>query len=411
MKSQILFLTFICSLLATSVIAQETQSDYEIQKEFKQQYAQFEDKLETVSSPDKAEKLITSIKDFDQKFEDHSKLLNKALHPKTYEQKMKALKRSSVVTKERLTTISQQTKKLDELQTQLASYKTDMNRLNKKNDSLQEAMAKSIKSEKKLSGMLKEYRRNLEKRDDLILAFIDSMVVAYQQMDLEALQDLENIDKKSRIKSNGDALEMIHDISAENLEVLEKNANKLRLQDYMRMAEVQQQFEMMWTRLGDKIQEVYDGENAEMLAKEVERNISQWNQKLKTQTFAALHDTLSDNEVTVDEFKNSTQFYNSLSSYLNKQIKQSKENGSKANFKKFEQFQEFWNRVEMQWSSNFVDSGIIGESDMATLNARVDTWARHAKPNSNNMLVYLLGASVLLAVTLGVMLIREKKTG
>ncbi|WP_138429631.1 hypothetical protein [Fodinibius saliphilus] len=409
MKLRILLFVLIGGLLTSGAVAQEAKSDYEIQKNFKQQYEQFEEKLETVSTPDKAKKLIDSIKEFDKKYQAHTNLLDKALHPKSYDQKIAALKRSSVVTNERLTTISKQMKKLDELQTQLAIYQKDLNQLNKRTDSLQEAMAKSIKSEQKLSASLSEYRRSLEKRDDLILAFIDSMVVAYQQMDLEALQDLENIDKKSRIKSNGNALEMVHDISEENLRMLEKNADKLRLNDYMRMAEVQQQFETMWTRLGNKIREVYDGKNAEMLAKEVDHNINQWNLKLKTQTFAALHDSLSEYDIQLNEFKNSDEFYNSLSSYVNKQIKNSKENESKANYKKFTQFQEFWNQLEIKWSNNFVDAGIIEKPQMATLNARVDTWAQHAKPDSNNLLVYLFGASILLAVTLGVMLIREKK--
>jgi len=64
----------------------------------------------------------------------------------------------------------------------------------------------------------------------------------------------------------------------------------------------------------------------------------------------------------------------------------------------------------MEWSSNFVDAGLISKSQMATLNQKVDTWAEQAQPRSNNILVYLLGASVLLAVALGVMLIREKNT-
>ncbi len=66
--------------------------------------------------------------------------------------------------------------------------------------------------------------------------------------------------------------------------------------------------------------------------------------------------------------------------------------------------------TEIQWSSSFVDAGILSNQQMATLNAKVDTWAENARPDGqNNILVYLLGASVLLAVALGVMLIREKK--
>jgi len=410
MKLRILLLPIVFIIGTTTTLAQSAQSDYEIQKAFKTQYAEFEDQIERTSSPDSIQQVIASIKQFDEQYKSHSDLLNKALYPDTYQQRMEELKKSSVITKNRLQTIEQQTQKMDELQTQLTTYQRDMRALNKRTDSLKVAIQKSTQSEKQLADMLREYRNNLEQRDELILAFIDSMVVTYQKMDLQALQDLENIDKRSRFESNGNALKMIRDISAENLGILQKNTGKLRLQDYMRMADVQQQFELMWTRLGDKIQEVYDGEHAQSLAKEVDQNITQWNSKLRAQTLAALEDTLSENNIQVQSFVTPDEFYSSLNTYLDSKIKNSKENRSEAAYENFKQFQNFWNQVEMEWSSNFVDAGLISKSQMATLNQKVDTWAEQAQPRSNNILVYLLGASVLLAVALGVMLIREKNT-
>lgn len=409
MKLRIPILTLLFGLFSLGAVAQSTQSDYEIQKSFKEQYAEYQEKIEQVSSPDSAQALIAAIRDFDQKYSKHSELLNNALHPDTYNQRIEELKESSVVAMNRLQTIKQQTQKLEKLETQLTSYEKDLQQLNQRTDSLKQAMEASIQSEKKLSAMVREYRQSLEKRDELILAFIDSMVVAYQQMDLQSLKDLENLDKKSRFESNGDALKMIHNISDENLEILQKNADKLRLQDYMRMADVQQQFETMWNRLGDKITEVYAGKNAEIMAKEVDQNISKWRQLLKEQTLATLKDNLAQNNIAVNGFSNSSQFYSSLNSYLDQKIVQSKKNSSKAGYNDFKNFQEFWNEVEMQWSSNFVDAGLLTQPQMATLNEKVDTWAENAQPRSNNTMAYLLGASVLLALALGVMLFREKK--
>lgn len=254
--------------------------------------------------------------------------------------------------------------------------------------------------------MVRQYRESLEKRDELVLAFIDSMVIAYQQMDLEQLEDLENMDSRSRIQST-DALEMIHGISSENLEILKQNTDKLNLEDYMRMAEVQHQFEQMWTRLGDKIREVYDGENADAMAGEVEQNIDEWNNLLRNQTFSALKDSLAQNGIEVSGFETSDELYTSLNSYLENKIQESRDNTSEEGYQDFKQFQQLWNRIEMQ-SSGFTDAGIISENQMATLDEKVDTWAEVAQPRSNNILVYLLGASVLLALALGFLLFREK---
>lgn len=403
-------LTIFLLLFSVTAYAQQAQrSDYQIQKEFKQSYKQYNEKLDEISSADSAQALIKSIHEFDIEYMPHKELLNKALHPETYDQKMEELKKSSVMGMNRLETIEQQNEKVQKLQDQLTGYEQDMQQLNNRTDSLQKAMQKSVASEERLSEMLRDYRNSLEKRDELILAFIDSMVVAYQQMDLKSVQDLENIDSRSQLESDGDALELIHKITAENLNILESNAN-LHLEDYMRMSEVQREFQKMWTSLGSKIQEVYDGENAEQMTSEIEQNISEWNQALTDRTFAALNDSLSVQQISIGEFQDGQDLYANLNSYLDTKVTQSEEKTTQSNYEDFQRFKQFWNMADIQWSSNFVDAGILSNEQMATLNAKVDTWSENARPaGGNNILVYLLGASVLLAVALGVMLIREKK--
>lgn len=407
MKIQTTILTILFILSSFGVLAQP-QSDYEIQKAFKKEYAELEDKVEEVSSPDSLQMLIESIKMFDQKYSEHADLLDKALYPDKYEQRIEGLKESSVIAMNRLQTINQQSTKLGKLETQLAGYELELQMLTRETDSLKQAMNKSIQSEKQLSDMVRKYRNNLEKRDDLILAFIDSMIVAYQQMDLKSLQDLENVDQKSRIKTN-DALQMIHSISVENLDILENNADKLNLEDYMRMARVQDQFEEMWMRLGIKIKEVYSGKDTEKIAGKIDKNISRWKELLKSQTFFALRDSLAANGITLKNLQNPDELYSYLSSYLDEKIMQTREGSTSEGYEDFKQFRRFWNRLELQWADNIVDAGIIDKDQLALINGKVDTWAEIAQPRTNNILVYLLGASVLLVVALGVMLIREKK--
>ncbi|MDZ7680345.1 MAG: hypothetical protein U5J63_01210 [Fodinibius sp.] len=409
MKLRISLLTLVFGLFSYAAVAQNMQSDYEIQQSFKSQYDDYQDHIEQLSAPDSAKALIASIKEFDQKYSKHAELLNKALHPETYEQRIKKLKESSVRARNRLQTIEKQNTRLEKLETQLSSYEQNLQQLNQQTDSLKQAMQKSIRSEKQLSAMVREYRQSLEKRDELILAFIDSMVVAYQQIDVQSMQDLENIDKKGQLDTDGNALKMIHRLSVQNLNVLQNNPDKLRLDDYMRMADVQQQFKMMWDRLGSKITEVYDGQNATKLAEEVDQNLGNWKQMLQSQSLAAIKDTLAENNIGVSGFETPEELYSSLNSYLDQQIKMSKESSSEAGYAKLNDFQEFWNQVEVQWSANFADAGLITKPQMATINSKLDTWAEHAQPRSNNLLVYLLGGSVLLALALGVMLIREKK--
>lgn len=408
MKLRKILLTVLLGLFSVSAYAQSTQSDYEIQQEFKEQYANYQQQVEELASVDSAEKLISAIKEFDKEYRDHKELLNKALYPDKYEEQIEDLKKTSVQTLDRVETITEQNEKLEELETQVASYEEDLGELTEQSDSLKNAIQKSTQSEKELSNMVSEYRQSLEKRDELILTFIDSMVVTYQQMDLESLEDMENYEERSRIRSN-DALKLIHDISDENIRILERNANDLELEDYMRMAEVNHQFEQMWNRMGDKIHEVYDGDNADMLAENINSNMDKWNNLLSTNTLNKVENIFAEKNINVNSFETSDEFYGALNSYLDNKIKESEENRSEEGFNHLQTFKEFWDRIEIEWSNNLVYAEVLDKEQMATLDGKVDNWTQIAEPRSNNILVYFLGASVLLAVALGVMLIREKK--
>lgn len=400
-------LTLLIGLFSTVTYAQ-SQSDYEIQQKFKERYSNFQQQLEDITEPDSAEYLIEEIKEFDQTYGEHEELLDNALYPDSYEGQIGELKKASIRTLDRVETINKQNKKLDDLESQVASYEENIGELNDQADSLKSAIQKSTQSERELSTMLSEYRQSLEKRDELILTFIDSMVVTYQEMDLEALEDIENYEERSRIESN-DALKLIHDISDENIGILERNSSELELADYMRMAEVNHQFEQMWNRLGDKIRNVYDGDNADMLAQNIDSNMEEWNNSLTTNTLHKIEDILADNNVSVDSFETSDELYSSLNSYLEDNIAKSEEDRSQEGFEELQRFKEFWDKIEIEWSNNMAYAEVLEREQIASIDKQVDHWTQIAEPRTNNILVYLLGASVLLAVALGVMLIREKQ--
>lgn len=396
-------------ILTSWAQAQQTQSDYEIQKEFKEQYIQLQQKIDTVTSVDSLQAIIDSVKMLDQKYSEHEDLLNQALFPDTYEEAMQTLRQSSTITLSRLEERQMRTQKLDSLQNQVASYENNIQQLTSQTDSLRRAMRASIQNEREQAALLETYREGLEQRDELILAFIDSMIVAYQQMDLQSLQDLENLEQRTELETDGNALKLIHRITAENLQILQNNSGQLRLQDYVRMSEVQQEFQQMWLALGEEITGIYSGENSKKLASEIENNINQWEQLLlQTQTFSALSDSLQAQGVEVQEFTSAQGLYTSLNNYLNEQITQSQEGASEEDYQEYQEFRDFWNKIELQWGSRLVDAGILTGQQLTEIDSKVDEWAENARPQSN-LLVWLLGIVVIIAIVLAVLFVRERQ--
>lgn len=410
MKLSLSLLSVFLLFCTTQSLAQlDEKSDYEIQQSFNAQYEELQEKIDTVSIADSARAITDEIEAFDETYRSHEELLDKALYPNTYEQQIVELKEASESVANSLEKMEQQDEQLTTLELRLIAYQEHVYQLTQQADSLKKAMEESIQSERQLSGMVQNYRESLEERDELILGFIDSTIVAYEQMDLEALAELEELNEKRRLDDDGDVLTLLRDISAENVNILEENTNQLYLEDYMRMYEVQQRFEGMWNQLGDKITEVYGGDNAESLSQEVNSNLQEWEQLLQENTLASMQDSLREKGINIEEFNNKSGFYTSLNSYLDSSIQRSKEGATQTDYEHYRSFQDFWNPIERKWSSNFVNADFMTDEQMMTISEKTDTWSRHAEPESNMMLYLFIGTGIL-ALILGGLLIREKQS-
>lgn len=408
-RSYILPLFLCVSILLAGAVTgfAQQQSDYEVQQDFKQQYKSIDQQLERVQSSAKADSLIEEIKSLDSSYSTHSDLLDKVLYPETYEQEMEELKQQAVSVREKLVIIENQEQELQELNTRLASYDSSMKILTDRTDSLRNAISKSVQSEKELAAMTRRYRRSLEQRDELILSFVDSILIAYRQLDTGSLQEIENAPKASQLNTGRDALDMIQTITDANLEFLSSNPD-LTTGDYLRMNNVQQQVSEMWSKVGERLVDIYGENNKEETLTKTSQAISSWGNKIETQTWSSLNRAFSAEGISLPKFTSREMFYNTLNSYLSESIKASEKNTAKTEQKQYQQFSNFWtNRIKAEWSTFMTEGDILSGKQMASIDQQLDQWAMHAEPESN-LLVYLFGASVLAIVVLGIMLAREK---
>lgn len=405
----IIFFLLVAFLTGVSVdvAAQTAQSDYQIQHDFNAEYKAISDSIELVESLDEAKQLVERIETLKTNFQDHNELLNKVLYPETFKAHLADLKRRTVTIQRRMATIEHQEKKLGRLNDRLAFYGDRIDRLNTRSDSLREAIRQSVSSEKELSGLVRQYRESLEKRDDLILSFVDSIMVTYDQMDLQSVQNLEKARQQSRVDAGGDALAMVKSIARENIAFLNSNP-QVSTEEYLRMNTVQQQFEEMWRSLGNRLTDIYAEDEGEA-REQVNKAIEKWNELISEKAWASLNSAANEAGLELTEFNTNKEFYNALNGYLDNSISSSKEKATEEGYQRYQRFNAFWNnQLKAEWSS-FLDQGdLLSSRQIAAVDQKLDQWALNAEPESNNLLVYLLGASVLAIVVLGVMLAREK---
>ncbi len=392
----------------TGVMAQQTKSDYQIQQDFKEQYKQISNKLTESDSSGTIQQLIEEVKTLEKNYSDHKDLLNVALYPETFSSEMDDLKRRALSAKDQLAIIEQQEQKLQELNQQVTSYDVRLESLNSRTDSLRHAIQKSLKSEEQLTGMVRRYRKSLEERDELILSFVDSVMITYEELNIESMQDLENAKKKARFNADGNALKMILNIANENISLLNSDQN-LTTENYLRMSSVQQEFKTMWSKVGDKLVDIYAEGDKEKAKKNISEAIAEWDKKVTTQTWSSLNASFDSAGIQLPKFTDNETFYQTLDSYLSESIKSSEDGEGESALKNYRTFSSFWtNRVQTEWTPYIIDANVLSTRQMTAIDEQLETWASNAEPESN-MLVYLLGFSLLAIVALGVMLAREKK--
>lgn len=407
--------TYSIALLAFFVMAanvqaqqpQKVESDYQIQKDFKKELKSINEALDEVGSVAGSGQVVDRIKSLESNYSEYSTLLDKALYPDTFDQRLEELKKRAVSVQQRLTTIEEQNKKLDELTGRITDYDDQMSRLNSRSDSLRKAIQQSVQSEKRLSGRVQDYRESLEERDQLILSIIDSVLVAYQDLDIESMGDLENARKNARMNAEGNPLKLIQSIATDNVEFLNSNP-RLGTKDYLRMNAVQHQFATMWSKTGDKLAEIYGGKDVDATRANIKNAISKWDASVTTSMWTSVNNAFEEAGIQLEEFGDPEAFFTALSNYLDSGISTSKEANSNDAYQRYQKFTEFWNsRVKKQWSPFITEGEVLSNDQMASIDQKLDQWAVNAKPESN-LLVYLLGLSLLVVVVLGVLLFREK---
>lgn len=406
------FLVSILSILMVLVTitqprAQEVVSDYQIQKDFKKEYKSLNSKIDAARELAEIQKLIEQIKEFEETYADHEMLLDKVLYPDTFDEELTTLKERAVTSQQRLATIQKQGDKLEELTDKLANYDSRLEQLNKQTDSLRVAISKSTSSEKQLSGLVRRYRNNLEERDELIMSIVDSVLISYRNLDIKSMENFEKSAKQARLSSDGNVLKMVQSIAEQNVEFLNTNPT-VTTRDYLRMNAVQNKFELMWETVGNKLVEVYGGNDKEQARTNVEQAINAWNEKITTQTWASISASFTEAGIELPEFSDQESFFNALAGYLDQAIENSQNGG--ANYQDYEAFSDFWTTsVQMNWTPHLQEGEVLTNQQIASIDQKLNQWAKVAEPESN-MIVYLLGFSVLAIVVLGAMLFREKST-
>ncbi len=377
-----LLLTLISIISTYAVSAQ--QSDYEVKKAFEARYTSLETIIDNANSVHKIDSILLAIDDLALDNIEHQELLNYALYPESYSSAISKLKSDARIAEYKLLIIENQTERLTMLSEELGSYKQEISNLVKRSDSLRLAIASSQESERKLSELVRNYRKSVEQRDEFIFDIIDSLFITYKELSPNAVRELARQNNIGSLSDADNPLTMINSIVDQNIETLNVNDKSLSTEDYLRMYALQRRVDNVWKQIGDELVVIYGDNNKNEWQQEISSDIEEWKASASYAMWGSLDNYLDYQDINLDAFDNNQSFFAALDSFVTKATTTSDGNILKQDsYHDFKAFKMLWSKKIMNdWNKYLVEADVLTTVQMASIGSKVDEWGEKSRPLS-----------------------------
>ncbi len=396
-------------VFSTSAFTQE--SDYQIKTDFEAKYTSIEESLNTASSVKEVDSLKSEIDSLILKFEPHSKLLDVALYPQSFANEISAINKEANSAEQRLLIIENQNERLAELSREVAVYKSEISFLNSRADSLRKAIALSMESEERLASLVKQYRQNLELRDEIIIDVVDSLMITYSGMSLTKMDEIAGNIESGRISISDNPLEMIENIIEENTEYAASANRALSVEDHLRMYAVQNHFEDAWAQIGNRLITAYGGgDQAEWNAR-INEKMRDWRMTTSQKMWNSMDQYLEFSEVDLGAFDNNYSFFVALDNFVREAKKKSEDEIiSSDSYRDYLRFQDFWSdKIKNEWSNLIQDGDVLTVAQISSIDDQLSGWEYESRP-IHPFLIVLLILTVVSLIGFSLAMFKTKKS-
>lgn len=388
---------------AVMVAEAQQQSDFEIQQNFRTEYAELANLIDNATSSDDLREISGRVSRLQSDYGRHSGLLDAALYPETYSSRMQDLQARLRAAENNIASIEQLNQRVEQLNNELNSFRDQLAEMDQRAEDLQRQIRESQASERNVSALARRYRESLQQRDQFVTEFLTNLLKRYESVDASTARELD--DAMAQLDEN--PIDLLKTIISEYLNYTNQ-ATGLDASDYLSMKAQQGYFNEWWREFGNRLTEVFDPESPVQSRQEVTDLLSNWNSSIDNKLWTALNSAFSNAGVDLGQFNDSRSFYSALESFVASAVQAAQESNSEANMERFNNFSEFWNNtVKAQWGELLTTGNILTHQQIAQIDRQLDDWSQAAVPTSNLMLVLFL---IALAVIIGlvVALVRKK---
>jgi len=395
MKNKILSIALVFMILPALTPAIQAQSDYEIVQSFKEKYRQLEEDIKNPQSLEELDGIYDRINSFREEYTVHRELLDRSLYPDNFNTSFEKLTNAYNVKKNDFTQI-------DILQVEVTGLREQLDTLNRHNEVLLnrvEILEKQSKSDKsrlaQLERTIGELRVSLQKRDEMVMNMIDSLLPQpYRERELSPQEKQEIYSKLG--KEN--VLYNVKRLLSDNIGFIE--ITKLYPEDVDEIKEQQEDFARLWRSIGPKMVEIYSGKGDANYLKDIDLTFTQWKDALNQGIWDAVNSEFSKYDIKLSKFSSGKNFTEAVTSFINDEIKNADVKSKDAAIATYKDFADsaWYGGVKPEWVSNLIDYNMLSEAQKDTIEKKISEWNEKVSPAGMNYLYIIIAVVVIVAI-------------
>ena len=395
MKNKILSIALVFMILPALTPAIQAQSDYEIVQSFKEKYRQLEEDIKNPQSLEELDGIYDRINSFREEYTVHRELLDRSLYPDNFNTSFEKLTNAYNVKKNDFTQI-------DILQVEVTGLREQLDTLNRHNEVLLnrvEILEKQSKSDKsrlaQLERTIGELRVSLQKRDEMVMNMIDSLLPQpYRERELSPQEKQEIYSKLG--KEN--VLYNVKRLLSDNIRFIE--ITKLYPEDVDEIKEQQEDFARLWRSIGPKMVEIYSGKGDANYLKDIDLTFTQWKDALNQGIWDAVNSEFSKYDIKLSKFSSGKNFTEAVTSFINDEIKNADVKSKDAAIATYKDFADsaWYGGVKPEWVSNLIDYNMLSEAQKDTIEKKISEWNEKVSPAGMNYLYIIIAVVVIVAI-------------
>jgi hypothetical protein len=360
-------------------VVRSQESDYDVKINFETACKTLKNGIDAARTTAFLDSMKGSIDSLEAVYLPRQGFLDKALYPETYTQKIADLRNLFQLTYDRVYLIQDQGIRIEELEGRILLLSARIDSLTLERNRLFAELQESKSSVSMMRETIRKLTSTMQAKDRLIFALIDSIFLPYDK-DLKQMGDVQKETIASKLlKANVAA--RVYDIAADNLKFLE--TTQLQPKDYSNLIDQHEQFVTKWAGLREKINAIsYASEAsksgdrstgskkrgttavAPIQQTHVDSVLMDWDTKIASTFWGALHKEFTSREVKVLPFTDGRSFSASIRAYVDS-AKTKRENT-----KVF--VNEIWkSRIDKEWREALSRESMLGKTEYVALDKYV----------------------------------------